>query len=122
MINADIGIIAATAASPAQLKATGILTAALIQIGRTLAEGDDGARLLIDALEDLGNVANGNRRDGQLDRALNDVASLAHLDTAVMDLTAGDVRQLAGEAAHAVAVVADGAIVYLPEQQNRRAS
>lgn len=121
MINADIGITVATAASPAQLKATGILTTALIQIGRTLAEGDDGARLLIDALEDLGTVANGNVREGRLDRALDDVASLAHLDDAVMDLTAGDVRQLFEQAARAVAI-AGGSVIPLPEQQNRRAS
>ena len=121
MINTQIGITQPTAAGPARLKATGVLTAALIQIGRTLAEGDDGARLLIDALEDLGQLATSNRRDGELDAALDDVAELAHLDDAVMDLTAADVRQLFEQAARAVAI-AGGSVIPVPEQRDRRAS
>lgn len=119
MINAQIGITPRTAASPARLRADAIARDVLIQIGRTLAEGDDGARRLIDALEDLGQLIRVDRRDGQLDDALDDVATLAHLDAAVMDLTAADVRQLFEQAARALPAPA---VVELPRQQERRAS
>lgn len=123
-INASIGITPAAIGRPARLRADGIQTAALVQLGRILAEGDDGARRLVDALEYLGTVANGTAREGELEAALDDVAALGHLDTAHVDLSAGDVRQLATEAAHAVNEVAAGlgTVHALPVQSNRRAS
>jgi hypothetical protein len=117
--NLDLRITAATAASPARLRADGILRAALIQLGRALAEGDTGAVALLDALEDLGKVADGLRREGELDAALDDVAALAHLDAAEMDLTPADVEQLAAEAAAALPKAA-GAVVHLDAQRDRR--
>lgn len=120
MTNAQIGVTARTAASPARLRADQIQTAALIQVGRMLAEGDDGARRLIDALEHLGTVA-ADAAEGELDDALDDVRTLGRLDAAVMDLTNADVHQLADEAVHAGAI-ADGSVTRLPRQQDRRAS
>lgn len=98
MTNENLTIAPATAASSARLRAVGIRTADLIQIGRIFAEGDDRTRLLINALEDLGTIANGTAREGELDAALEDVAELARLDDAAMDLTPSDVRQLAEQA------------------------
>jgi hypothetical protein len=111
--NLTIGITPRTAASPARLRADGIQDAALIQLGRMLAEGDDGARHLIDALESLGTVSY-DPADGELDGALDDVRSLAGLDAAVMDLTNADVEQLADEAVHAGAI-ADGSVTQIPQ-------
>jgi hypothetical protein len=116
--NLTIGITPRTASSPARLRADQIQTAALIQVGRMLAEGDDGARRLIDALEHLGMVS-ADAAEGELDDALGDVRSLGRLDAAVMDLTDADVHQLADEAAQAVA---PAPVVHLPRQQDRRAS
>lgn len=115
MINAQIGIVAKTAASPARLRADGIQIAALIQLGRMLAEGDDGARLLIDALEDLGRVSR-DAADGELGKALDDVRELGRLDGAVMDLSDADVHQLADDAVHAGAI-ADGSVTRIPQQR-----
>lgn len=118
MTNLNLGITPRTAASPARLRGDGIQAAALIAIGRVLAEGDDGARRLIDALEDLGKVSH-DPAPGELDGALDDVATLAHLDTAHMDLSPADVRQLFEQAARALP---DAPVVELPRQQDRRAS
>jgi hypothetical protein len=115
VINAQIGITPRTAASRARLRADEIQTAALIQIGRMIAEGDDGARRLIDALEDLGKVSM-DAREGELDSALDDVRHLGHLDAAVMDLTDAEVRQLADDAVHAGAI-ADGSVTRIPQQR-----
>lgn len=119
MTNAQIGITPATAASPARLRADRIQTDTLIQLARIIAEGDAGSVALLDALEDLGKLAEANRRDGEIDAALDDVASLARLDAAVMDLSAADVRQLATEAQDALPTPT---VVHLPAQPERRAS
>jgi hypothetical protein len=95
--NLDLRITPPAIGRPAQLLAEGILTKALIQLGRALAEGDERATHLSNALEDLGKISY-DPRDGELNAALDDVATLARLDAAVMDLTPGDVRQLADEA------------------------
>jgi hypothetical protein len=113
--NLTIGITPRTAASPARLRADGIQDAALIQLGRMLAEGDDGARRLIDALETLGTVSY-DAAPGELNGALDDVRSLGRLDAAVMDLSDADVHQLADEAVHAGAI-ADGSVTRLPGQR-----
>lgn len=120
MIDLTVGVTPATAASPARLRADAIQRETLIQIGRILAEGDTGARDLIDALEDLGRLAVADRRDGELDAALDDVATYAHLDAAVMPLTREDVQQLADQAQAALPQAAT--VVHLPQQQDRRAS
>lgn len=121
MINANLGITPATAASPARLRADGIQAATLIRLGRALAAGDTGARDLLDALEDLGRVADGITRDGELAAALSDVATYARLDAAVMDLAPGDVQQLARQAAAALPET-PATVHHLPAQQDRRAS
>jgi hypothetical protein len=126
VINKNLAITAATAASPARLRADGIQTAALIQLGRALAAGDTRARDLLDALEDLGKVADGIARDGELDAALDDVRTYARLDAAVMDLTTADVEQLSAQSWAALPsdneAADDGTVVSLPTQRNRRAS
>lgn len=120
MTNAQIGITSATAASHARLRADGIRVADLIRIGRALAEGDTNAVQLLDALEDLGKVADGAYREGALDAALDDVATYARLDDAVMDLSVADVRQLAEQAN--AALPDTGTVVRLAAQPERRAS
>lgn len=120
MTNAQLAITPRTAASQATLRADAIQTATLIQLGRMIAEGDDGARLLIDALEDLGRVSL-DAREGELGDALNDVLTLGRLDAAVMDLSDADVHQLADEAVHASAI-ADGSVVPLPQQREGEAA
>lgn len=97
MTNLNLGITPPKLGRPARLRADGIRVQDLIQIGRVLAEGDDRARLLINALEDLGRIAE-DPRDGELDAALDDVAELARLNDAVIDLSPEDVRQLAEQA------------------------
>jgi hypothetical protein len=104
-MNLNLGITAPALGRPPRLRADEIRVQDLLQLGRILAEGDDRARLLIDALEDLGRLAGADRRDGELDAALDDVAALAGLHGAEMDLTPGDVEQLAEQAAAAVAPV-----------------
>lgn len=118
MTNKTLGITPRTAASPARLRADGIQIATLVQLGRQLAEGDDGARRLIDALEHLGTVS-ADAAEGELNDALDDVKALGHLDDAVMVLSPADVQQLADEAARAVA---PSPVVHLPRPQDRRAS
>lgn len=118
MKNLNIGITPATAASRAKLLAKGIQDDTLIQLGRIIAEGDTNARDLIDALEDLGTVANGTARDGELDKALDDVRHHGHLDDPVMDLSPGDVQQLADQATAALPTAAT--VVHLPAQCDRR--
>lgn len=121
MTNAQIEIIARTAASLPKLRADGIRFADLIQIGRIIAAGDDGSRHLIEALEDLGKVADGAYREGALDAALDDVATYARFDDrAVMDLSDADVRQLAEQAT--AALPDTGTVVHLTAQPERRAS
>lgn len=120
MTNLNIGITPPALGRPARLRADGIQTATLIQVGRMLAEGDDGARRLVNALEDLGKVSL-DAAEGELNGALDDVVTLAALDTAHIDLSRADVAQLADEAVHAVAISA-GSVIPLPEQQDRRAS
>lgn len=120
MTNAQIGITSKTAASAAQLRVDGIQTAALIQLARQIAEGDDGARLLINALEDLGKISH-DAADGKLDDALDDVRTLGRLDAAVIDLTDADVHQLADEAVHAGAI-ADGSVTPIPQQREGEAA
>lgn len=120
MINKNLGITPRTAAGPARLRADGIQIATLVQLGRMLAEGDDGARRLIDALEDLGRVSL-DAAEGELDDALDDVRALARLDAAVMVLTDADVRQLEDHAVHAGAI-AGGSVVHLPEQREGEAA
>lgn len=119
--NLNLGITPGASGRPARLRADAIQHAALIAIGRAFAEGDTRSTHLLDALEDLGRLAVADPRDGELDDALADVATLAHLDDAVMDLSRADVEQLADDAVHAVAVAA-GSVVPLPTQQDRRAS
>lgn len=118
MTNLNVGITPPAIGRPATLRADEIQTATLITVGRALAEGDDNARRLLDALEDLGTVSR-DPAPGELDGALDDVATLARLDTARMDLTPADVRQLFEQAARALPVPA---VVQLPRQQDRRAS
>jgi hypothetical protein len=115
--NLNIGITEPAIGRPAILRADPIQWATLIAVGRALAEGDDNSRLLINALEDLGTISH-DPAPGELDRALADVATLARLDTARMDLTASDVRQLFEQAARAR--TAPAAVVELPRQQDRR--
>lgn len=119
MTNLTIGITPPTAASSARLRADQIQRDTLLQLARVLAEGDTTAVQLLDALEDLGKLAQADRRDGELDDALDDVASLARLDDAVMDLSRADVQQLA-EQATAALPAGPGRVVQLPAQQNRR--
>lgn len=120
MSTTQIGITQPTKASPARLRADGIQVATLIQIGRMLAEGDDGSRRLINALEDLGAVSH-DARDGELDGALDDVATLARLDAAVIDLSPADLQQLCDEALHAVAI-ASGSVIPLPHARQAGAA
>lgn len=125
MTNETVGITAATAASPARLRADAIQRATLIQLGRMLAEGDANAVALYDALEDLGRLAGSDRRDGELDAALDDVATYAALDAAVMDLSPADARQLFEQAARALPVTAavtpsTGTVVEFPQQHDGR--
>lgn len=120
MINAQLSIIQATAASHAKLVAVGIQTDTLIQLGRMVAAGDDGSRRLIDALEALGKVADGAYIEGSLDEALGDVATEGRLDDAVMDLSDADVQQLAKQATAALDA-GTGTVHHLPAQ-TRRAS
>lgn len=115
MPNLTVGIMPAAVGRPARLRADRIQTAVLIAVGRALAEGDDQARRLLDALEDLGRVAQ-DPAPGELDGALDDVATLANLDTPRMDLTPGDVRQLFEQAARALP-----AVVQLPPLGRRSA-
>lgn len=117
MTNLNVGITPPATTRPAILRADPIQWATLIAVGRALAEGDDNARLLINALEDLGTISR-DPSPGELDGALDDVAALARLDAARMDLTPADVRQLFEQAARAL----PGVVVELPRQQDRRAS
>jgi len=117
VINKNIGITPPTTTRHAQLRADEIQTATLIAVGRALAEGDDNARRLIDALEDLGTVSR-DPAPGELDGALDDVAALARLDTAHVALSPADVRQLFEQAARAL----PGVVVELPRQREAGAA
>lgn len=121
MINADLEITPPAIGRPARLRAEAIARAILIQIGRTLAESDDRSRDLIEALEDLGQIADGILRDGSLDGALDDVATLANLDAPEMDLSTADVQQLAAQATSALAGPV-GTVVRLPAQRGGEAA
>jgi hypothetical protein len=96
--NLTIGITPPALGRPARLRADAIQRAVLVQLARAIAEGDQRAVHLIDALEDLGRLAAGEPRDGELDDALDDVAALASLGAAEMPLSPADVRQLAEQA------------------------
>jgi hypothetical protein len=118
VINKNLGVTPPALARPARLRADQIRVNDLVQLGRALAAGDDRARLLLDALEDLGQIAD-TAREGELDATVQDIETYARLDRAEMDLTDGDVRQLLRQSAHA-ANAADGVVVHLPTQQDRR--
>jgi hypothetical protein len=137
MKNRNLGIAPAALGRPAQLRADGIRIQDLIQLGRALAEGDTRSMQLLDALEDLGKLAESGRRDGDLIDAIGDVVTLGGLDAAVMDLTPSDVGQLAVEAWEALPAAPVDAPAApqpdpdwvkhtkptgVPQQQDRRAS
>lgn len=123
MENKNLGITRGTAASAPKLLARGIQADTLIQLGRVLAAGDDRARDLLEALEDLGRVADGAYREGSLDDALGDVAELGRLDSAEINLSDADVQQLAAQATAALPDedARPGTLHHLPAQ-TRRAS
>jgi hypothetical protein len=118
--NLTIGITAPAIGRPTRLRADGIRVKDLMQLGRTLAEGDDRARRLIDALEHLGQISH-DPAEGELDWALGEVATLANLDAAEMDLTPADVEQLAGQAEEALDVLARASRPVAPRREARAA-
>lgn len=96
-MNAQLRVTRAAMGRLAQLRADGIRTADLVQLGRVLAAGDDRSRDLLDALEGLGRIAD-DAYEGEISAAVADIETHAGLQAAVMDLTPGDVGQLAAEA------------------------
>lgn len=115
MINAQIGITPRTAASPARLRADRIRRDTLTQLAAALREDHDGN--LQNALDDLIDAMGHDLSDNEVDALVGDIESAARMDTAVMDLTPGDVRQLFEQAARALPAPA---VVELPRQRDRR--
>lgn len=116
MINAQIGITEPAFARPARLRADRIRRDTLTQLAAALREDHDGhLQNALDALIDA--VDSPHDTEGaEIDALVADIESAARMDTAVMDLTAGDVRQLAGQAADALP---GGTVVHLPQHDGR---
>ena len=119
MINAQLNITPPAIGRPARLRADRIRRDTLTQLAAALREDHDG--VLQDRIDRLVDAMGHDPSDNEVDALVADIESAARMDTAVMDLTAGDVRQLFEQAARAVAI-AGGSVIPLPEQRDRRAS
>jgi hypothetical protein len=100
--NFNLGITPSALARPARLRADRIRHDTLTALARALREDHDGSvQNALDALMD----AVGSPRDGEgaeVDARVADVEDLAGMGRPEMPLTAGDVRQLAEQAAAAL--------------------
>lgn len=112
MTNLDVQVLRGTTTSPAQLLARPIRHADLVQLARVLAAGDDQSTRLLNALEDLGTIAD-NAYEGELDAAVQDIEAIANLGQAVCDLTDADLGQIEFQAAKAQNL--GGTVTNLPQ-------
>lgn len=114
MTNLDIQVLSGTTTSPAQLIAKPIRHADLVQLARVIAAGDDQSTRLLNALEDLGAIAD-NAYDSEVDAAVQDIETIANLGQAVCNLTDNDLGQLEFQAAKAQ--TPSGTVTRLPAQR-----
>lgn len=96
MTNLNLRVIAAAIGRPAQLRADRIRRDTLTQLAAALRTDDDSE--LRNALDALTDAMGHDVTDHEIDALVADIEDLARMDQAAMDLSPGDVRQIAAEA------------------------
>lgn len=80
----------------AVLRVDQIRTDTLVQLVQHWADPDSRDQIL-DALDELAAVANGPRREGELDAAIEEVEDVAGMDTAHIEVRGHDITRLLAE-------------------------
>lgn len=79
------------------LRVDQIRTDTLMQLVQHWASDPDARDQIIDALDELADVVNGPRREGELDAAIEQVEDVASMDSAQVEVGMHDVRRLLAE-------------------------
>lgn len=79
------------------LRADQIRTDTLAQLVQHWASDPDARDQIIDALDELANIVNGPRCEGELDAAVEQIEDAASMDTAQIEVGMHDVRRLLAE-------------------------
>jgi hypothetical protein len=117
MTNLNLRVLVGAIGRRPRLRVDRIRRDTLTQLAAALAEDHDNR--VLDALDALVDAVKHDAADNEIDGLVADIETTAHMDDAAMDLTPGDVRQLADEARIAAVQSLLGSI---PTQQGRRAS
>lgn len=121
MINAQLSITEPALARPARLRADRIRRDTLVQLAAALREADDND--LQNRLDRLIDATGHDVSDHALDELCADIEDLAGMGRADMPLTAGDLVQLAKQAAAALdALPTAGTVHHLPAQRQAGAA
>lgn len=80
------------------LRADQIRTDTLVQLVQHWASDPDARDQIISALDELADIVNGPRHEGELDAAVEQIEDAASMDTAQIEVGSRDVRRLLAEA------------------------